>query len=429
MKVIIVGAGLGGLSAALCFARKGHEVQLFEQRSALSPQGSGINIRPGASRIMHRWGLHDDLERISDTTRTVILRALQSGCIATRSVLVDVSEHRDWGTMRDVLIDMLYRRAVEAGAQVTFDTSVAKVSETSDVAFITLRDGQHYKADLILAADGIRSKMRAQILSDIKDSTEPLVSETTIYGIRLATRAADKLFNNPEAMRLVDNVNINTWMGQNGFVVTRWSNKLQAFAGLFAIKSKTDQKSLWDESGDLDYVREVFASSCKDLTIALDMATSCDRWKLAEMPTLSRWTSKGGRVILLGDSAHAMYPSAAQGFSQTVEDIGVLDYLFSLEPDPATQVPRLTELWQRIRKTRVECVKDYAKWNTQLFLGEPLVKARGDEVSVVRSLKSVAPDMHAKYHSAAFVKWTLDYDAIAEVRIPDLRQVCGADAS
>ena len=93
MKIIVVGAGLGGLSAALCFSRRGHEAEVLEQRSELLPQGSGINVRPAASRIMHEWGLREDLAAISDETLTAFLRDLKTGQMTMRSILMDASAH------------------------------------------------------------------------------------------------------------------------------------------------------------------------------------------------------------------------------------------------------------------------------------------------------------------------------------------------
>lgn len=66
------------------------------------------------------------------------------------------------------------------------------------------------------------------------------------------------------------------------------------------------------QDGDIEFVRSQFQDSCPSLSAVLQIATTCDRWKIAEMPDLPRWTSKNGRAILLGDSAHAMEPNAAQ---------------------------------------------------------------------------------------------------------------------
>jgi len=222
MKIIIIGAGLGGLTAAFCFARKGHEVNVLEQRKTLSPQGSGLNIRPGASRILHSWGLEEELHAISDSTPNVLLRDLESGEIAMRSVLKNGSDVPDWGTHRTDLIELLWRKAVEVGADIQFERSVQTVKDDVLEPSVVLADGTIFEADVILAADGIRSKTRDQVFgTDIV----PDVSDVTCYGFKLS---AEQLSSDPEtAKRLTDNAAINVWMGRNTFVVGRWNETLR----------------------------------------------------------------------------------------------------------------------------------------------------------------------------------------------------------
>lgn len=150
------------------------------------------------------------------------------------------------------------------------------------------------------------------------------------------------------------------------------------------------------------------------------MANKCDRWKLAEMPDLPRWTSRDGRIALLGDSAHAMLPNAAHGFSQIVEDIAVLEYL--VEKHPSGIIADITRTWQSIRIPRVNRIKAFAAWNTRAFLGEgptnPLVgKASGAAKQApgqMKSLKTLPPDSSAPFHTSAFLKWVQAYDAVGE---------------
>lgn len=81
------------------------------------------------------------------------------------------------------------------------------------------------------------------------------------------------------------------------------------------------------------------------------------------------------------------------------------------EPD----IPGIAKAWQEIRKPRVERIKAYARWNTAMFSGDLRAPSNDVERRAVKSLKDVAPDMSAKFHSSRFLKWTLDYDAIADV--------------
>ena len=71
-------------------------------------------------------------------------------------------------------------------------------------------------------------------------------------------------------------------------------------------------------------------------------------------------------------------------------------------------------MWEKVRIPRVDRIKAYAKWNTAMFTGEPVAPKSGNGQNVVKSLKTVKPNMHSSFHSSAFLKWALDYDAIGE---------------
>lgn len=113
---------------------------------------------------------------------------------------------------------------------------------------------------------------------------------------------------------------------------------------------------------------------------------------------------------------HAMYPSAAQGYSLIVEDIGVLDYLASKTPDPEDNLKQISEEWQNLRKTRCERIKAWSKDNIEIFSRPPPQVKTSDSGSwQYRSLKDTKPDMNARFGSASFLKWAQGIDAIEEV--------------
>lgn len=302
MRIIIVGAGLGGLTAALCFARNGHKVQVVEQRPDPTPVGGGINIRPGATRLLQSWGLTKGLDQICDITSANALRSLKTGKIATRTIATDISDSKDLGTNRDMLLSLLHKKALEAGATLLFSTTVVQVTDTSQEAEVSLVNGTVLRADLILATDGVRSNLRRQVLQGAPGPIEPDVSDWTLYGIRLTK---DQMMGEPGLAPLMDNSYINVYMGEDGLVnvTSRYNHKLDTFQALFCIKGYTDQKGLWDEEGNIEYVRGFFRDSCNEIVRALEIADTCDRWKLSELPDLPRWTSENGRILLLGDSA------------------------------------------------------------------------------------------------------------------------------
>lgn len=202
-------------------------------------------IRPAASKILTLWGLSRDFEAISDTSPTTLFRDLHTGKLITRSVAIDIADSPDWGTDRQAAQKVLYDRARDAGADFTFGATLNSVHDDGDSALVTLNTGVQHHADLVLAADGIRSSIRSQILSDLEEPVDPVISNITLYGVRLPLQDVKAI---PGAQSLVDAVTLNVWAGKNLQVVTRNSNKLDSFGGLFGIVSAhTDQHRLWDE--------------------------------------------------------------------------------------------------------------------------------------------------------------------------------------
>lgn len=303
MRIIIVGAGLGGLTAAFCFARRGHKVQVLEQRPDPTPIGGGINIRPGAAKFFQSWGLTEELEKICDITSANALRSLKTGKVATRTIATDVSDSPDLGTNRDILMSLLHQSARNAGAILLFSTTVAQVTESPQEAQVSLGNGTVLPADLVLATDGVRSTIRTQILGASSGPIDPIISDVTLYGIRLTK---EQMIGEPALGPLMDNSYINVYMGENGLVhvTSRYIHRLGTYQALFGIKGDTDQKGLWDEEGDIRYVRKMFQGcSCNELLKVLEIAETCERWRLVELPDLPRWASENGRILLLGDSA------------------------------------------------------------------------------------------------------------------------------
>lgn len=262
------------------------------------------------------------MRRISDTTPYVALRDLETGRVA-RSTMENVSSEPDYGTLRTKLIEMWYEKVKKLEAEgrvvVRFGCKVDRVlddehggKDGKGKAGVMLDDGQVLKADLVLAADGIRSRIRSQILQDLKEKggeIEPRVSDVTFYGVIVSDHQMSS--NSMAAEKLSNDNALRVYMGQHAFVVARHNNTLGTWGGLFGIQgdSSSEQKGLWDENGDIEWVRNWYRKNgtCEELMGALEVADSCDRWKLVEMPDLPRWTSKSGRVALLGDSVSANF--------------------------------------------------------------------------------------------------------------------------
>lgn len=411
MRIVIIGAGLGGLTAACCFAGRGHQVLVLERRAALVSTGGGISIRPGARKLFESWGLGDAIGKICQSSSSVIYRNLTSGDIRKR--VVDDAEFSDWGTIRGALLKLLCKLATARGVKLRFGAVVASLSEDETAATVMLEDKEEqYRADIVLAADGINSQIRSLALSDLgpAENWRPIISDSTIYSVLVPATNLPLLTANTDVM---------VWTGKSGYAISRYSpsngtvgsGKVAIF---FGIKGETNQSSLWDLEGDTNYVRDILADSCEDIRRVFEATGRCSRWKVAELPNVPRWHSKGCRIVLLGDSAHAMHPNAAHGFSSIVEDIGVLDHLISRQ-DLFQDIPRIVEIWQHVRKPRVEKIKAYSKWNTENFTKEHFLHAASVGQTTGAVVKPIGSDSEAQFNTPEFWKWATEYDAISEV--------------
>lgn len=202
-------------------------------------------IQPAASRVLQEWGLGPQFDQISDVVSTTYFRDLKSGQILTKNVAVEVTDAPIWGTDRQVAQKVLYNCAAAAGAEIEFGVSIHTVSDSTHDATVTLQRGEIYAADLILAADGISSHLRALILSDLQMPLDPIISNITFYGIRLPLK---EIHSDPETRLLAENGDFQGFAGKDLSVSCRSSSKLDTFAAHFGIVSEqTDMTKLWDE--------------------------------------------------------------------------------------------------------------------------------------------------------------------------------------
>jgi salicylate hydroxylase len=179
---------------------------------------------------------------------TTYFRDLKSGQILTKNVAIDVAESPIFGTSRQATQKLLYDRAVVSGARFLFAAAVDGVSDDHDYAIVTLSGGKTLSADLILAADGISSRLRPRILADLHVALEPTISNITFYGIKIPV---NELRADPDAKLLIESVDFNGWAGTDILVSCRASYKLNTFAAHYGIVSDLKQDSkLWDEVSD-----------------------------------------------------------------------------------------------------------------------------------------------------------------------------------
>ena len=167
--VIVVGGGIGGLSAAFALARQGLRVRVLERAKELGEVGAGIQIAPNCTRILHEYGLLDEAKKLGVLPENMVMRDALDARELTRLDLRDLERRYGFPYMvihRSDLHGIFLRACERAGVELLTDQHVVDYQNTGTGARIRLADGRADEAALVIAADGLHSEARRLLVGD-----------------------------------------------------------------------------------------------------------------------------------------------------------------------------------------------------------------------------------------------------------------------
>jgi salicylate hydroxylase len=352
-KAIIVGAGIGGLTAALCLLRAGWEVEVLEQAQALSPIGAGIQISPNGARVLFALGLSGALEAVAFRPESIEMRLGRSGFQVYAIPLREAAIAR-WGAPylhihRADLVELLVQ-ALQARAPNGLRTGVRVdgYSQTASAVRAHGSDGAFFEGDLLIGADGIHSVIRTAMLGPGDPRFTGNVAWRIVVPIeRLADHAPP-----PTAC---------VWVGPGRHAVTYRlrGGALANFVGVVEQDGWTRES--WTEEGTREEALADYRGWHPIISRMIKASDHLYRWALYDRDPLPSWTD--GRVALLGDACHPMLPFAAQGGVMAIEDAWCL----AQSLDRAGDVAARLESYARGRHARTAKVQQTARANAGLF--------------------------------------------------------------
>jgi 2-polyprenyl-6-methoxyphenol hydroxylase-like FAD-dependent oxidoreductase len=323
MKIIISGAGIGGLTAALLLQGAGFEVAVYESVREIKPLGVGINTLPHCVRILTNLGLLPKLEENAiETSDLVYFNKLgQQFWTEPRGKFAgykwpQFSVHR--GTLQMLLFNEVIQKLGKDAVYLNHHLDTFQQTENQVTArFIDKESGElmnEVSADLLIGADGINSAVREQLFPN---EGPPIYSENVLY--RGTSRI--KKFLNGTSMVMIGHMGqkmvaypILKEPDQNGDYLINWVSNLREGT------SKLSDRD-WNREADKNRLIEIYKDwkfDCIDVPEMITKAEKVYEFPMSDRNPLDKWSF--GRVTLLGDAAHPMYPIGSNGASQAIID-------------------------------------------------------------------------------------------------------------
>jgi len=350
VKVAIVGGGVGGLTAAVALARKGMDVQVLEQATAVAQVGASLQLGPNALRLMDALELLDALREIGSRPDAVDFLRWDDGSLLLHTELGQRAEEYFGAPQLDFFRPDLHRVLVDAlpPGVLRLATRVEGVEHDERGVTVFTATGERIRADVAVAADGIRSPLRQQLIG----REAPVFSGTVVY--RGVVPREDVGDLHPDRLNLY-------WLGPYRHGVSYWISSGQLLAVNCAVQDAQWSRESWTLEAPPEEAAKAFEGWHPPLVERIGRVKTMLRGAVFVRRPLEHWSFE--RVTLLGDAAHAMEPFQAQGAAQAIEDAFVLAECLARDDDVVGALRR----YEEIRMHRAEELQDSSTTAANVF--------------------------------------------------------------
>lgn len=353
LNVAIAGGGIGGIATAIALAKHGIPSRVFERRATFPEEGAGIQIGPNGTRILEHLGVADLLREQAAAPDALSVRDGATGReLAHLPLGAWIAERHGspyWTAHREDLHSALRRRA-EADPLIALTTGVEIVSVIEEASGIraVAANGETFDASILVAADGIWSKLRQHVAADAQPRP---IGKIALRSVIPAAGLASELAPNA----------VHIWLAPGGHVVHYPVNGGRDIA-LVVIADDSAYDVEWDLPASNEAAQQKVRSFADPVRGLVAKAGPWRHWALHSLPELDSWSA--GRTVLLGDAAHPVLPFLAQGAVLALEDATALAACIA---EQTGDVSIALRNYERTRRQRVRRVAEASRRNGRIY--------------------------------------------------------------
>jgi salicylate hydroxylase len=346
LRVAVVGGGIGGLTLAIALRRRGAAVTVYEQAPELREIGAGVALSANATRHLHRLGLGDALEAASVQPSALVFRRWSDGAVIAAHQMG--ARYREafgapyYGVHRAAL-QRVFAAALEPGV-VEHGCRCVGVGGDGGAARIELADGRGVEADVVVGADGVHSAVRRHVAGE----------RAAVFSGTVGYRGLVPVERLPS---LPDPTPLQFWAGPRAHLLHYSIEGGRVVNYLAVVRQAEWTSETWNEPCAVADALAAFEGWHDAVTEMVGAVPEGSRWALHDHAPLERWSA--GRVVLIGDAAHAMLPHQGQGANQTIEDaIALAEVLATADAD---DIPAALARYEALRAPRTRRVQRWSR--------------------------------------------------------------------
>ncbi|KAH6854342.1 hypothetical protein B0I37DRAFT_388412 [Chaetomium sp. MPI-CAGE-AT-0009] len=411
IHLIIIGAGLAGLSAALStkLANPAHRVTVLEAVNELQEVGAGLQLTPNGTRLLKAWSLDEQLAPLAAVPSSLSVRRYDGTKLLAHEPALQAqmrARYGDgapfWDLHRVDLQQAMVARCGALGVEIRLGSRVAAGG-----------GGLVLRGDVVLLADGLWSAIRPAFLG----RPSPAVS-TGDLAYRISIRADELEGEDAEELRgFIKDATVNFWVGPRAHCVG-YSVRAGEMYNLVFLCPDDLPGGVVKREGDMDEMRARFGGWDPLLGRFLKQVKGVvHKWRLMWLDALPEWANEEGTFFMVGDCCHPMLPYLAQGANSSLEDGAVLGSLLGRvrRSEMARQLPSVSVLYQKLRIERGRKIQlETFKQRDDSHMEDGEAQEKRDALMVSMLGKEVKAPFPSRWTCPEIQPFLYGYDAYAE---------------